>query len=441
MKKNQNHRPHRFFAPFFLAAVVFWPFFAPAPAWAEASLVDRLLSLLGNKNIPKIEIPAPAAPAPMVPPSVHQLEIAPSFLPVYAAGDEDTEIPPVIPFFASAAVNAPHPRITTLLIMIHGADREAARAFAHARSAQDEASARMPEWNAADAFLFAPQFLTPEDIAGHANRWPDKGDALLRWVGEGWVHGDDSVPPAAGGLRPRRAISSYAALDFALLLLARPRILPDLQKVVIAGSGAGGDFVQRYSVLGIAPDILSGEGIEVRFVPAQARSYLYLDAFRVSSRAGEKDPITRESLPEFAPVDTKTCEGGNTYPYGLDKMPPYATRQGVNEVRLRYAARQVVVMAGAGATLPLTDSTPAACALKLQGADTAARAKNYFAALTRLYGGELDRMQRLYLVSGLNEDSLVLWRSRCGMAALFGDGGCAADDVGGKAMRILEKTN
>lgn len=440
----KKHPPH---SPPFSPAAVFWltVCFMCVPAGlgaAEPSLVDKLLTLLGNKTIPRIAIPAPPLPAaaPGKPASGEGLEIGTSYLPIYTQGDEDNETPSVLPFFANGPVNRVNPRLTTLLIMIPGVEREAARAFAYARSAQDEASARHPEWNAADTFIFVPQFLTPEDIDAHKGSWPDGGKAILRWVGGDWIYGRDSVDNGTGSQSRRNQIfSSYAALDFALLLLARPRILPDLRKVVIAGTGAGGDFVQRYAVLGITPGILAGEGIEVRFVPAQARSYLYLDAFRVKERSST--PLEKGAdpeMPEFAPADEKACPAMNAYPFGLAGLVPYGAQQGINELRLRFPERQVIVLTGAGATLPLPDASPQACALAAQGANTSARARNYFAATQRLYGSELDRMQKRYAIKNINEDGLALWRSPCGMAALFGDGGCAPDDTGGPQLRVLE---
>ncbi|NDE89839.1 MAG: hypothetical protein EB059_01665 [Alphaproteobacteria bacterium] len=411
---------------------------------AEPSLVDRLLNMLGNKNLPRIDIQPPAAPAapplPAKPPlDPAKLEIGQSFLPIYSfdRSDED-DLAPVLPFFSTAPINQLHKGIQTLVVFIHDQGREAAKAFAFARSAQDEASARHPEWNADASFIFAPQFLNNEDIEAHAKTWPDGGAALLRWVNNGWMFGAESITPDKKGIwQAKTGISSFTALDFALLALARPMIFPDLQKVVIAGTSGGADFVQRYAALGIAPSVLNDEGIEIRFVLSQTNSFLYLDHHRFVPQ--RNDPIAAKiENSAFMPARTDACKTINSYPFGLDNMPPYGRKNAINEVRLNYSSKRIIYLAGAGATLPIHETTPDACALNAQGTTIKQRSDIFFASLKRLYGEEAERMQKLYLIEGINEDGLSLWRSACGNAALFGDGACNARDIGGKAMQIIK---
>lgn len=419
----------------------------------EPSLVDKLLSILSNRKIPRIDIPAheptvipnnvPLPPEPQAPlkqsvPS-SGLEIGQSFLPVYSFDkNDDEETPPVLPFFSTSPINDVHKGIQTLVIFIHDQTREAAKAFAYARSSQEEAIARHPEWNADSSFIFAPQFLNGEDVEGHSKQWPDGGSAMLRWVNNNWIYGMNSVTADKAGIwQAKSGMSSYTVLDFAILLLARPKLFPDLQKVVIAGTAAGGEFVQRYAALGIAPAVLADEGIEIRFVPAQTRSFMYLDNQRLVPR--HDDPLTTKiEMDAFAPTKPDTCKAMNAYPYGLDDMMPYGRKNAVNEIRMNYSGKRIIYLAGAGASLPIHETTPDACALNAQGTSVVKRNEIFFASLKRLYGDEAERMQKLYLVQGINEDGLSLWRSACGSSALFGDGACNANDVGGKAMQIIK---
>jgi hypothetical protein len=143
---------------------------APPTKPAEPSLVDKLLEILSNKNVPRIDIPAPdnkpepaaeptmkAAPPP--PPVNSGIEISQNFIPIYSfdRDDADEESPPVLPFFSTSPINEVHKGIQTIVVMLPDQTREAARAYAYARSAQEEASARHPEWNADSSFLFVPQ--------------------------------------------------------------------------------------------------------------------------------------------------------------------------------------------------------------------------------------------------------------------------------------------
>lgn len=420
------------------------------PAQTQPSLVEKLLSILGNKNIPRIDIPAPPQPdaAPSIPsapssqPSSGQAsgpEIAQSFLPIYDfdKSDAEDETPPVLPFFSTSPVNQVHKGIATLVILIHDQTREAAKAFAFARSAQEEAIARHPEWNADTSYIFTPQFLNSEDIAGHAQHWPDGGAALLRWVNNSWIFGSDSVVPGRNNIwQAKKGMSSFAVMDFLLLLLARPKLFPDLQKVVIAGTSSGADFVQRYAALGIAPAILADEGIEMRFALAQTRSFLYLDDQRFMPK--RDDPLMRNIESDaFTKTQAQDCKAINRFPYGLDDLPLYGRKNAVNEVRLNYSSKRIIYLAGAGAGLPLSETTPDACALNAQGTTIRKRSEIFYASLKRIYGDEVTRMQKLYLIEGINEDGLALWRNACGGAALFGDGTCNPGDVGSPNMRII----
>ncbi len=412
-------------------------------------LIDRLLDALGREKMPRLVVqekppaegPAPAAPpaatAPTAPrassgpPRPAGPELARNFLPVYdldrggPAAEETGKSPPLLPFFAPASIEAAHRGVYALVVMIPDSARDAARAYALARAAQDAASAQKPEWYAANAFVFVPQFLAPEDIAARAAAWPDKGAALLRWAGGGWIYGaGSSVSPAAAAFPAPRGVSSFAALDFALLALARKSIFPDLERVVVAGAGAGGDFVQRYAALGIAPDILASDGLRVRFVVANAWSYLYLDKTRAAPL--EAGAFTGAREPVFAEPEADACPQAQLYPYGLEALPPYGRKQGKHAIRLRYDSRAVIYLAGSEANRPLADSAPGACARLLQGRALAGRARLYFAHLRRLYGADaMSRAQRLYMIPGAGAAAAAqIWQSPCGLSALFGDGSC-----------------
>lgn len=413
----------------------------------EPSLVDKLLTILGKKNIPRLDIPAPIPAAklaiPANAPRNAGIEVARNFLPIYALDRDIDETPSVLPFFASAPLNRAYPDIVTLVLMVHDKDREAAKAFAFAHSAQDEAAGRHPEWSAADSFIFAPQFLDPADIEAHAEAWPDGGNALLRWSLDGWASGKESQSPDARDAQQeqwsvKRGISSFGVMDYILLTLVRPKFFPDLKHVVIAGTGTGADFVQRYAVLGISPGILMDEGMDVRFAAGNARSYLYLDKNRAVADAPGEAHDSSEA-PIFAEPHAEKCPGFNAYPYGLDGMPPYGRRQGESDIRMRASARYVYVLAGAEANVKIEDTTPEGCATGLQGSSIKDRAALYFAAIERLYGSDAERTQRLYLLPKIGDDGLGLWRSICGMSVLFGDGGCKPNESAGNgAMKLMQ---
>jgi hypothetical protein len=416
---------------------------AANPLAAEPpSLVDRLMSILRKDELPAAAA-SPEAPgtkkeavAEETPPTPQQQgKTAPAknFLPVYdldrSAGEEETK-PRLLPFFASGSLQAPPKETLSVVILIPDSDRDASKAFDLARKAQDAASGKHPGWLAKDAFLFVPQFLNPEDV-------PEKQDTLLRWVGGGWIYGGDSVvDPTPGVFLKPRNLNAYAVMDFVLLAISRRELFPDLERVVIAGSGAGADFVQRYAALGTAADILTADQISVRYVAANAWSYLYFDKTRWIEP--KDDPVTRRAQEAvFAEPAKDSCAVSNAWPYGFESMPAYGKTQGENEIRLRYDRRNVIYLVGKEAVKDAEDSSPSACALRLQGKNISSRAQTYFSHLRKLYSEEaIARGQRFYLVPELDEVAEALWLSPCGLSSLFGDGSCAPE--GEKALKILD---
>jgi hypothetical protein len=411
------------------------PLLLCAPLHAHAKppgLVDQLLSVLGSENLPPVKM---NEDAPILPPvkkpdepkkvvAQGGLEIGTNFLPVYNLDnglDHGSDAKPMLlPFFSSAPIAAPQRNILSLIIMIPDSDRDAARAYSFAKAAQDAASAKNPEWYASSGLVFTPQFLNPEDVANNKDRFPDGGASLLKFTGAGWIYGADNVMDAGNTtISSNRTMSSYEVLDFVLLAIARKELFPDLERVVIAGGGAGGDFVQRYAALGQAPDILANDGIKLRFVAANAWSYLYFDKQRLREKTDLDDT---GSL--FAEPKKDSCTGYNLFPYGLDALPPFGRRQGDTAIRLRYDQRVVLYLTGKNATRALPDTAPQSCALKLQGKNLNQRAQTFYQHLTKLYGDTISQTQRLNEIPDAGEEAPPIWASPCGLSVLYGDGAC-----------------
>jgi len=239
---------------------------------------------------------------------------------------------------ASRPLDMPGDGIERLLIVVHGALRDSGRCLANAQAAAGDQER--------STLIVAPQLLADADLVARA----DLPGGALYWQVEGWKGGEAALGP--------EPVSSFAAMDHLLLELTGPGRPPGARplNVVIFGSSAGGQYVNRYAAVGRAPDALAERGIAVRFVVANPSTYLYFDRARPAA------------VPGGAPV--------NQWRYGFDNAPAYVgvtARQSLE----RYLSRDVTIVLGSedrdGAALLLEVSAAAMA----QGANRLERGINY----------------------------------------------------------------
>jgi hypothetical protein len=233
--------------------------------------------------------------------------VADQYVRVYDDGHGEGKLP----CYASHRLDALGPGIERLLVVVHGALRDADRYYGHARKAAVAAGDA-----SSFALIVAPQFLADVDHAARATAPAD----TLYWGVEGWKGGERALGPAQ--------ISSFTAMDCLLRELTAPCRLRDSQKlvVVIVGNSAGGQFVNRYAAVGQAPDELAKLGIPVRFIIANPSTYLYF---------GHDRPVT---VPDDAEI--------NRWRYGFEGPPAYVKDTPEESLR-RYLERDVAIVLGA----------------------------------------------------------------------------------------------
>jgi hypothetical protein len=325
---------------------------------------------------------------------------AADFFPILPFDADDNAEPQLLPLASNHALDGDLSTIARAVIVIHDTPRDANGAVSML------AALAGPANNA--VLILAPQFLLASDIARFKGHLPDAGRTLASWPLDSWEAGGESAAPA-----PQRGISSYTVVDLLLLYLADKKNFPALKDITVAGHGAGGDFVLRYAALGQAPDLLEKQHMPVRFLAANASSYLYFTAMR---------PL--QSKPGFVLPDAKACPDHNNYPYGLGHLNAYGLRSGGDAIRLRYPYRRVTVLAGKNAADPFPDGS---CAAKLEGASRFARAANYEIYINTIFGGDAAKAQNFNSIPGAGYDAVEMFDSACGMSVLFGDGVCAPD--------------
>jgi pimeloyl-ACP methyl ester carboxylesterase len=307
--------------------------------------------------------------------------------------------PARLPVRATHILTQGHADVTRVIIVIHGALRNAEGSFTtmqHSMTLAGEAGRHV--------LIVAPQFLSEVDTA----RYPIPLDVPV-WSVDGWKEGDLSEIRRDDSTD--RRVSSFAVLDALLQMLSDRQHWPALNLVVLAGHSAGGQFVQRYAVAGRAPTLLSHHGIHTRFVIANPSSYLYFDERRPTEHG-------------FAPFPQTQCRGFDHYKYGLKAPNAYVVAQTPQALMSRYARQQVIYLLGtldADAAHPFLDRS---CAAEAQGPTRLARGQAYYQYLPLVLGHEVVQRQHRVLIEGVGHDHQRMFQSPCGVAWLFANGQC-----------------
>jgi pimeloyl-ACP methyl ester carboxylesterase len=261
------------------------------------------------------------------------------------------------------------------IIVVHGVLRDADYYYDTARESVRDA-------HAADTIVVAPQFVEPADLAGH--KVPAQ---TLRWDGK-WPGGSPALAPAP--------ISSYAVFDAMIARLADRRRFPAMREIVLVGHSAGGQIVQRYAVVGRAPQLDAPGPVPVRLIVANPSSYFYFSDDR--------------------PVRERNCPDYNQWRYGLRGAPPYVTGT-AEELEARYVRRHVTYLLGTADTNPNEDDLDRSCGGEAQGPYRFARGKNYIAYMHKRHPG--GTAQDYAFVRGVPHDSRRMFRSACGIGTIF----------------------
>ncbi len=321
------------------------------------------------------------------------------FLPILPLDQNSKSEAQLLPVASNYNLAANHHSIKRAIIVIHGITRNASESLATVESLAGP--------NASQALIIAPQFPVSVDIMRFSKYLPDSGRQVARWsLDLGWQYGGLSR------LSPhKRGISSFTALDILMMFLADKQRFPALEHIVIAGHGLGGDFVQRYAAVGVAPPMMVGQDLSLRFLVANPSTYLYPTASR---------PI-KGSL-RFERPQESHCAAYDEYPYGLQKLSPYVRRKGVSSIRLEYPLVPMTYLVGG--KFVVDHYLDRSCAALMQGKNRSERGINFSRYLSRSYGNAMHPHQTFMTVPNVGYDIVGVFGSFCGMISLFSDGVC-----------------
>jgi hypothetical protein len=283
----------------------------------------------------------------------------------------------VVPICTNGDLAVGDPNATRLVVVVHGDGRNAPGYF-------DDVVRAAATSAVTDAVIVAPQFATRSDLRGQGI------DGVSSWSSESWKSGDRSR--SDGDLR---RVSSFDVVDALITDIVDGGRFPAIRTVIVAGHSAGGQFVNRYAAASPVDQAIRKAGVALRFVVANPSSYLYFDDRRVDDQG-------RLAVPSDA--DRQDCRHYDDYKYGLGARNEYLAQSSTDQIAARYASRVVTYVAGDLDTDPEDPTMDRSCEARLQGVNRLARARNYVASLTTIFGPGVLERHRLIEVPGIGHD-------------------------------------
>jgi hypothetical protein len=257
-------------------------------------------------------------------------------------------------YASNHAIAEHNKKIKQLIIYIHGARRNGLDYYEWGEAAVKEA-------HKDDETLFiSPQFTSLKDLDEH-----NHDDTHLFWSNNSWRIGDEST--SSKKRKMGETFSSFSLVDSMIAHACNPKLFPNLQKIIIIGHSAGGQFVSRYAGMTPMPNIL--RGYKFRFIIMNPSTYLYLD---------DRRPVKKGDALTFSRPDTTGCSDFNIYPKGFEKPNPYATKIGEATIKEQFLLRDIAFILG-GSDVDMKDpSLDKTCSGNLQGRFRLERGQFYY---------------------------------------------------------------
>ncbi len=252
-------------------------------------------------------------------------------------------------------VDKKNEKITRVLVLVHGAGRDADNYFRTGLAAAFLAGALD------DTIVIAPRFASNDGrgcrdiLAANEINWSCSGDS--------WRSGGVSAS--------NKELTSYDLMDVILRRLARKDIFPNLKAIVVCGHSAGGQYVTRYEMANQVHDKL---GVPITYVVSNPSSYAYLDPERPAGANSELRPFG----------DARNCTTYDNWPYGLKSRSGYTAKISDDQLKQQLASRAVNYLLGELDILPL-GGFDSSCPAMAQGPTRLARGQTFASYVNAKY--------------------------------------------------------
>lgn len=290
------------------------------------------------------------------------------------------------PYYRNYDINKINPQVKRAIIVIHGTGRNAEGYFDSVMAA-----ATLAEKNS-ETIIIAPSFrVEGEDSTSGMIYWPDNS---------GWKIGHKS----SSELSIRK--SSFDIVDSFVNEFNDKTRFPNLQKIVVTGHSAGGQFTNRYAA---GNRVDKSGNIPMKYVIANPSSYLYFNSGRMISGDYQSSSF-------YLYLFKSQCPDYNKYKYGLDNRNEYMNRVSSSVLRSQYLNRKVTYLLGSEDTSYFDEDLDKSCEGELQGFNRKERGENYFKYINiKLFGNKHKKV----IVPGAEHSAGEMYKSPEGVSALF----------------------
>jgi pimeloyl-ACP methyl ester carboxylesterase len=297
--------------------------------------------------------------------------------------------------YRNYALDKRNDAITNVLVLIHGASRDADNYYRSALAA---------------AFLAGKL----ESALVIAPRMASGGDSLA----QNEISWDNTW--RSGGPSPTYpAVTSFDFLDEILRKVARKELFPNLKAIVVTGHSAGGQVTNRYAMSSKVHDSL---GVPVSYVVSNPSSYAYPTDERPTSAAW---PLTANApgyildVAAGAPAFVARGEGGgcssyDRWAYGFQNRTGYTASLSDDQLKRQLAARPTTYLLGQVDILPLS-GFDSSCGAMAQGPTRQARGQAYAKYVNEKLGGK----HQVIVVVGCGHNGRCMYTSEPALRVLF----------------------